>query len=80
MTSGVSEEDYIRGNRSGPYGKPAIHQPSDNRHNMEYARTMLWKDLHGFRIKAGTSTSILVKLPNQWRLTIISPPRNLVFV
>ncbi|KAH9499097.1 hypothetical protein Btru_006679 [Bulinus truncatus] len=52
MTSEVSEEDYVRGQRSGPFGKPLPHQSKNSRFNMEYARQMLWNELHGFRIKA----------------------------
>ncbi|XP_005105725.1 L-fucose kinase [Aplysia californica] len=52
MTSAVSEDDFIRGNRGASFGKPATEQPPSSKFNMEYARTMLWRDLHGFRMKA----------------------------
>ncbi|KAK6982593.1 L-fucose kinase, partial [Biomphalaria glabrata] len=52
MTSEVSEEDFVRGQRSGPFGKPLPQVSKNSRFNMEYARQMLWNELHGFRIKA----------------------------
>ncbi|CAL1547211.1 unnamed protein product [Lymnaea stagnalis] len=52
MTSAVSEEDFVRGNRSGPYGKPFPKHSANSRFNMEYARQVLWNELHGFKMKA----------------------------
>ncbi|XP_059142125.1 L-fucose kinase-like [Physella acuta] len=52
MTSAVTEEDFVRGNRSGPYGKPGTADPTNTRLNTEYARQTLWKELHGYRMKA----------------------------
>ncbi|KAK3697445.1 hypothetical protein RRG08_031209 [Elysia crispata] len=52
MTSSVSEDDFVRGNRGSSFGQPVTKAEENSRFNMEYARQTLWNDLHGFKIKA----------------------------
>ena len=50
MCPGVNERDFRSGQRSGSYGKN-VYTLGDIK-TMRHARTILWKDLHTFRIKA----------------------------
>ena len=52
MTSCVTEDDFVRGNRGSSFGQPVSKVEGNSRFNMEYARQTLWNDLHGFKIKA----------------------------
>ncbi|KAK7460328.1 hypothetical protein BaRGS_00038916 [Batillaria attramentaria] len=52
MTSAVSETDFVQGERSGTYGiKPGTGN-GDGQSNMAVARKLLWKELHGYRLRA----------------------------
>nr|KAG5686488.1 hypothetical protein BaRGS_018740 [Batillaria attramentaria] len=52
MTSAVSETDFVQGERSGTYGiKPGTGN-GDTQSNMAVARKLLWKELHGYRLRA----------------------------
>ena len=51
MTTAVSETDFVQGERSNTYGKPGTGA-GDSRGNMTIARKLLWKELHGYRLRA----------------------------
>ena len=50
MCPGVNERDFRSGQRSGTYGKDTVSIGDIKM--MRQARTILWKDLHEFRIRA----------------------------
>ena len=50
MCPGVNERDFRSGQRSGTYGKDTVNIGDIK--TMRQARTLLWKDLHEFKIKA----------------------------
>lgn len=52
MTTAVSEMDFIRGDRSGTYGKQGDERGASFCASMSSARRLLWKELHGYRLKA----------------------------
>lgn len=51
MTTAVSEPDFVQGERSGTYGQPRTGG-GDSKGSMAIARKLLWKELHGYRLRA----------------------------
>ncbi|XP_067651598.1 L-fucose kinase-like isoform X1 [Haliotis asinina] len=78
MTTGLSETDFVSGERSGTFGKPMQQQSSESRTNMALARALLWKELHGYRMKAcmveSGSFHYLTDLASEHKKMLLSCP------
>ncbi len=70
MTTGLSESDFISGERSGTFGKPMSKENGNNRTNMVQARKLLWKELHGYRMRTCESGV------EKWRGWVLDGPGN----
>ena len=54
MCHGISEEDFVSGERSDTYGVAAVGTIEAERSKLvRIARALLWKQLHQFKTKAG---------------------------
>ncbi|KAK7114033.1 hypothetical protein V1264_000161 [Littorina saxatilis] len=77
MTTVVSETDFVQGERSTTYGKPAAGA-GDSRDNMAIARKMLWKELHGYRLRAfmveGGEVHYLTNLASEHKKMLLCSP------
>ena len=51
MTTAVSEIDFVKGTRSSSFGKQSAAVES-GKDGMSAARKLLWRELHGYKLKA----------------------------
>ena len=60
MCSDVTEEAFVSGSRSGPYGRRdgAAGDDASNTSTIQQARALLWKHLHSVKLKVGKSLVI----------------------
>ncbi|XP_048253759.1 L-fucose kinase-like isoform X2 [Haliotis rufescens] len=78
MTTGLSETDFVSGERSGTFGKPMQQESSESRTNMALARSLLWKELHGYRMRTcmveGGSFLYLTDLASEHKKMMLACP------
>ncbi|KAL8582759.1 hypothetical protein ACOMHN_021871 [Nucella lapillus] len=79
MTTAVSEADFVQGERSSMFGQPGSGAGAgDSSNGMSFVRKLLWKELHGYRLRAmvveGGEVHYLTDLASEHKKMLLRPP------